>query len=185
MVIALAVFAALSLVDYTQTAALIRGSEGRVYEANPVASAWLEAYGWGGLAAFKVGACALFIGSVALLGRRRPRVGAVLAVVGCLTLLAVTCYSHSLLANPPQEHEEWDEDNPPSMVIVRGPATPEEVRALNASRGSGAPEPAEVPAYPSGRGPVPEPPRTAASLIPGPAGLEPSAPPPTERSPCP
>lgn len=106
LLIGLAAFTGLSLIDFTQTAALINGSEGRVYEANPVAAAWLESYGWHGLAAFKVGACLLFVGSVALLARRRPRVGAGLTLLGCLALLAVTCYSFNLLANPPVDAEE-------------------------------------------------------------------------------
>ena len=51
----LAVFLALSLTDFVQTFALITGSDGAVYEANPIADAWLAKHGWTGLAAFKAG----------------------------------------------------------------------------------------------------------------------------------
>jgi hypothetical protein len=186
--VAFAAFAILSVVDYTQTAALITGSSGRVYEANPVASVWLESYGWKGLAAFKLLACGLFLGSVYLLARHRPRVGAGLAVVGCLALLTVTCYSYHLLANPPAEEDEWDETNAPLMKTVSPPITPEELREareLIAARRSSAPVPAAEPESPSDRTPGLAPPRRAALPSPAREGPGSSARLPTAQFPCP
>src|SRR5918994_2156179 len=102
-------FALLSLTDFVQTYALITRGEGTVYEANPVAGAWLERHGWSGLAAFKLGAVAVFAGAAVLLAIRRPRAGAGVLALGCLALLSVTFYSSRLLANsdqPPKAEEE-------------------------------------------------------------------------------
>ncbi|HET6573349.1 MAG TPA: DUF5658 family protein [Fimbriiglobus sp.] len=96
----LALFALLSVTDFVQTYALIADSDGGVYEANPVANAWLEQHGWGGLAAFKAGAVAVFVGAAALLLVRRPNAGAGVMALGCAALFAVTVYSGQLLANP-------------------------------------------------------------------------------------
>jgi len=43
-------YAVLSVVDFVFTFALIRLSGGAAYEANPVAAAWLDRFGWPGLA---------------------------------------------------------------------------------------------------------------------------------------
>jgi hypothetical protein len=102
-------FALLSLTDFVQTYALITRGEGTVYEANPVAGAWLERHGWSGLAAFKLGAVAVFAGAAVLLAIRRPRAGAGVLALGCLALLTVTLYSSRLIANtdrPPCAEEE-------------------------------------------------------------------------------
>jgi len=97
----LAVFAVLSVTDYVQTYVLVQTTGGRVYESNPVAGAWLARYGWVGLAAFKAGAVAVVVGSVALLAARRPGAGAGVAVTACLALLWVTLYSRQLMAQTP------------------------------------------------------------------------------------
>jgi hypothetical protein len=104
----LALFALLSLTDFVQTYVLITQGKGTVYEANPVANAWLESHGWVGLAAFKFGAVAVFAGAVFLLAVHRPRAGTGVLVLGCLALLWVTVYSSRLLANPnqPQQADE-------------------------------------------------------------------------------
>lgn len=101
----LLLFAGLSAVDYAQTYALIRHGDAKVYEANPVAAAWLDGYGWQGLALFKAGSILLFIGATALLAYRRPRVG--MAVIGgaCLVLLLVTVRSRALLEKLPDAPE--------------------------------------------------------------------------------
>jgi hypothetical protein len=105
----LAAFALLSLTDFVQTYVLITQGEGTVYEANPVANAWLESHGWRGLAAFKFGAVAVFAGAAMLLAVRRPRTGAGVLVLGCLALLSVTVYSSRLIANPVQPQQEDEE----------------------------------------------------------------------------
>lgn len=97
-----AVFALLSLADFVQTYVLITRGEGRVYEANPVANAWLESHGWGGLAAFKLGAVTVFAGAAIVLAVRRPPVGAGVLALGCLALLTVNFYSSRMIANSDQ-----------------------------------------------------------------------------------
>lgn len=103
-------FALLSLTDFVQTYALISRGEGTVYEANPVAGAWLERHGWSGLAAFKLGAVAVFAGAAVLLAIRRPRAGAGVLALGCLALLTVTLYSSRLIANSDQPREVEEEE---------------------------------------------------------------------------
>jgi hypothetical protein len=105
----LVLFALLSLTDFVQTYALITRGDGAVYEANPVANAWLESHGWGGLAAFKLGAVAVFVGAAVLLAMRRPRAGAGVLALGCLALLSVTIYSSRLIANSDQPREMEEE----------------------------------------------------------------------------
>jgi hypothetical protein len=101
----LALFALLSVTDFVQTYALITEGDGGVYEANPVAGAWLERHGWSGLAAFKAGAVAVFTGAATLLLVRRPKAGAGVMALGCAALLAVTIYSSQLIAAAHQPRE--------------------------------------------------------------------------------
>jgi hypothetical protein len=103
--VGLSVFALLSLIDFIQTYALINGGEGSVYEANPVANAWLQQYGWNGLAVFKIGAVVVFVAAAVLVAIRRPRVGAAVMAAGCLALLSVTVYSSRLLAATSEPEE--------------------------------------------------------------------------------
>jgi hypothetical protein len=107
----LAVFAALSATDFVQTYTHIRTGGGRVYEANPVAAAWLEWYGWSGLAAFKAGCVVVLVGTVILLAGRSRRTATAVAGLGCAALLAVTLYSHDLLAAP-ANHDPADDPTP-------------------------------------------------------------------------
>jgi hypothetical protein len=100
LIAGLIVFGLLSLTDYAQTFALIEHGNGEVIESNPVASAWLERYGWPGLAVFKAGSVIVFATAAVLVWRRRPRAGVGMAAVGCAALLAVTNYSHGLLIQP-------------------------------------------------------------------------------------
>jgi len=101
----LALFAILNLTDYVQTYALLTSSGGKVYEANPLADAFLDHLGWGGLAAFKAATVAMVVVSVVLLLRRRPSAGIGVVVAGCIALTAVTLYSHQLVtAAEPSQH---------------------------------------------------------------------------------
>lgn len=100
--IGLGVYALLSAVDLLLTFILLQ-SNGLAYESNPAAAACLELHGWRGLALFKVGGVAVFIGAVALVARRRPKVGAAVVTLGCAVLLAVTIYSHGLIRNTGRE----------------------------------------------------------------------------------
>ena len=100
LIAGLIVFGLLSLTDYAQTFALIEHGNGEVVESNPIASAWLERYGWPGLAVFKAGTVVVFAAAAVLVWRRRPHAGVGIAAVGCAALLAVTNYSHGLLNQP-------------------------------------------------------------------------------------
>lgn len=109
----LAIFAALSATDFTQTYALIHAGDGTVYEANPVAAPWLERYGWHGLAAYKLAAVLVVAGVVVVLAGRNRRAANGVAALGCLAVLSVTLYSRDLIANgpprpaPEEVVEEW------------------------------------------------------------------------------
>lgn len=111
----LLLFAGLSTVDYVQTYALIRHADATMYEANPVAAAWLDGYGWRGLAIFKAGSIALFIGATAILAYRRPRVGIAVIGAACLVLLLVTVRSRVLLQQLP--------DTPTAKSAFSAPAS--------------------------------------------------------------
>ena len=70
-VIGLLVFSILSVADLSLTWVLIEYSGGRVRESNPVAHAWLEAFGWHGLVWFKA-ITMLVVAMVVLVLRRIP-----------------------------------------------------------------------------------------------------------------
>jgi hypothetical protein len=101
--VGLALCAALSVADWSLTWALICGSDGAVYESNPVAAWILAGYGWPGLALFKAVCTATFASAVVLLVYRQPRAGARVVTVGLLTLILVNAYSLGLLT---QLHRE-------------------------------------------------------------------------------
>jgi hypothetical protein len=97
-ILALALFVALSVCDFTFTYLLVEGSGGSVYEANPFASSWLADHGWLGLAAFKALAVLVVVGAVGLIVRKRPVLGAAVACAACLATGIVNLHSHKLLA---------------------------------------------------------------------------------------
>src|SRR5438105_1085430 len=47
-------FMLLSMADLSLTWFLLTGSNGKIYESNPIAAAWLATYGWAGLVLYKV-----------------------------------------------------------------------------------------------------------------------------------
>ena len=65
----MSLFCALSAADFLLTWWLLHRSNGRVYEANPVAAGLLVELGWAGLAAFKVVVVLLAVGSIAAIAR--------------------------------------------------------------------------------------------------------------------
>ncbi len=93
----IAVYTCLSVTDFVQTYALIAGTGGQVYEANPIAAGWLDSYGWHGLAAYKAVMVFWFAFAVALLIKRNPTAGALVVTFGCTTLLLVAIRSHGML----------------------------------------------------------------------------------------
>jgi len=92
----LACYVVLSATDLLFTSALLKG-DCEVYEANPLAAAFLERHGLRGLALYKIGGVVVFLGAVALLTRRRPKVAAGLVTLGCSVILSVVMYSHTLI----------------------------------------------------------------------------------------
>jgi hypothetical protein len=122
----LVVGAGLGAADFVLTHAVIRQGVG--YEANPVAAAWLDLYGWVGLGAFKALAAVAFLGTVVLLARRKP--GAAVALVGanCAALVFVVGESCRLLAAAEPERPAFlalpDPPDPPAAQDT-GPPGPE------------------------------------------------------------
>jgi hypothetical protein len=90
-------FTAMSLADLFLTCFLLRESGGRVYEGNPVADWWLNAWGWVGLACFKVFAVLLVVGLSAAVSVRRPALGGKVLIFGCTVLTGVLLYSCALV----------------------------------------------------------------------------------------
>jgi hypothetical protein len=105
----LALYALLSATDWLMTFALLRLHPGAV-EANPLAAACLEQHGWNGLALYKVGGVLVFVGSVILLARRRPKVAVGVVALGCAALLTVTVYTHGLLCEAHRDAVERSQD---------------------------------------------------------------------------
>jgi Domain of unknown function (DUF5658) len=93
----LLLYAALSLVDLALTNRLLERADGHVYESNPIANAWLSAYGWTGLAAFKLTCVGLVIIVAVVLWIRRPRLGDHLLTFSCTVVALVVLYSCSLV----------------------------------------------------------------------------------------
>jgi hypothetical protein len=105
----LAFYALLSATDWVMTFALLRLHPGAV-EANPLAAACLEQYGWDGLALYKTGGVLVFVGAVVLLTRRRPAIAVGVVALGCAALLAVTIYTHGLLCEAHRDAVERAQD---------------------------------------------------------------------------
>lgn len=96
-------FSLLSLADLGLTLHLLRQSGGRVYESNPVAGAWLDAFGWAGLVGFKVMMVLLVAGLCAVISRYRPAAGGRVLNLGCLATGTVVAYSF-FLSNLVNQH---------------------------------------------------------------------------------
>jgi Domain of unknown function (DUF5658) len=92
----LVLFAFLSVLDFGFTYRLLHASGGSIYEANPLANAWLQRFGWPGLALYKLLAVAAVAAAVLIIALRRPRLGSRLLNFACLTVSVVVVYSLSL-----------------------------------------------------------------------------------------
>lgn len=115
--VGLGFYTALSAADFLLTHTLIEGSGGQAFEANPIAAVWLEEHGWAGLAAFKAAGVLVFLGTIALLVPRRPRVAAGLVALGCSVLIGVTTYSGRLMGKT----DDPFEGHPGDVVTIYGP----------------------------------------------------------------
>ena len=87
-------FVMLGAADLYLTWKLVKSSDGLVLEGNPLASWWLVTHGWGGMAAFKLGAVAAVVTetggllSHAAVIAREYGIPAVLAVPGATRAIA-------------------------------------------------------------------------------------------------
>lgn len=90
-------YGALSLADLCLTWFLIHTGQGTFYESNPIAGAWLSAYGWAGLAFFKLLCVALVVVVSLLLALRIPKAGRRILTFACVVTAAVNIYSLVLI----------------------------------------------------------------------------------------
>jgi Domain of unknown function (DUF5658) len=135
--LALLCYLTLGLADLGLTLYLVKGSNGRVYEGNPVASAWLTSYGSLGLAAYKALAMTLFAGCVMLVSLRHPQTGKRLLRVACVITGGVVVYSAFLatsIARQPRPAPHLEE----RVVVIPGSAEEETMPASLQYQGSDA-----------------------------------------------
>ncbi len=99
-------FLAFSTLDFLLTWCLLGTPGGGVYEANPIAARLLTAFGWLGLAAYKVACLSVVLGAVATLRLWRPAIARRVLVLGCVVLGGVVGYSAVLLHETSPNREE-------------------------------------------------------------------------------
>jgi hypothetical protein len=93
----LSLFVALSLADLALTRFLLERQGGGSYEWNPVASWWLDQFGWVGLIGFKLGVVLLVAALTLIVSRHRPRTAGRVLGFGCAALLTVIVHSGLLV----------------------------------------------------------------------------------------
>ena len=76
-------FLFLNAADLFLTWKLLRGSDGRFLESNPVAAWSLARYGWLGMTALKLGSVTAVVGLAWVLARNRPQVARLILGFGC------------------------------------------------------------------------------------------------------
>ncbi len=101
----LVLFVFLSGVDWLMTFTLLQ-SDPSAFEANPLAAACLERYGWSGLAVYKTAGVVVFAVAVGLIAQRRPPVAVGVIAVGCAMLIVVTSYTHGLICQNYREESQ-------------------------------------------------------------------------------
>jgi hypothetical protein len=89
----LALYGTLSFADFYLTYRLLQQGGGHVYEGNPIANAWLAAYGWSGLLVFKLMAVVLVATAAMFISVTRPQTAGRLLAFACLTVSVVVVYS--------------------------------------------------------------------------------------------
>jgi hypothetical protein len=89
----LVLFALLSVADLFMTWQLVQATDGKVYESNPVANAWLTSFGWAGLTVFKALAMLLVALTAAYVSIYRPRAGGGILTFACTATAFVVLYS--------------------------------------------------------------------------------------------
>lgn len=94
--IRLSLYVCLSLLDLLLTGIVLRYSDGKIYESNPIAAAWLQ-YGWQGLVIFKVLGLLLVSLVSVFVSMRSPSTGRRLLTFACIAVGLVVVYSWYLL----------------------------------------------------------------------------------------
>jgi hypothetical protein len=89
----LALYTLLSVADLGLTYALIQQGNGEIYESNPIAEAWLNSYGWTGLALYKLVIIVIVAAVAAFVSLSRPRTGGHILTFACLAVALVVAYS--------------------------------------------------------------------------------------------
>jgi hypothetical protein len=89
----LSLYSMLSLADFFLTYHLVQQGGGEVYESNPIANAWLSAFGWAGLVIYKALAVLVVVGVVVIISRSRPRTSGNILLFGCCIVGGVVLYS--------------------------------------------------------------------------------------------
>jgi len=108
----LSLYLTLSLADLFLTYRLLQEGGGRVYEGNPIANAWLVAYGWRGLVMFKLLAMLLVGCMAAYVSLYHPQKGGHILQFACCALGLVVIYSCSLMRvsdSSPEKIEELEQ----------------------------------------------------------------------------
>ncbi|HEV8060668.1 MAG TPA: DUF5658 family protein [Gemmataceae bacterium] len=93
----LTLFSILSACDVLFTWLLMQWPNGKFQEANPIADAWLNRYGWSGLLAYKALAAGTVLGASLYIGHSQPRKADRLLTTGCLLVGGVLLYSYYLI----------------------------------------------------------------------------------------
>jgi hypothetical protein len=127
----------LSFADLFLTYALLQKTDGAVYEGNPIANAWLTAYGWAGLATFKLVTMLLVAAVAAYVSFYRPQIGGRLLGFACCAVAFVVAYScwlanaYGMHGGPSDVHancREWSTvvlestippKDPPKPVVIQ------------------------------------------------------------------
>jgi hypothetical protein len=124
----LLLFPALSLADLVLTRVLLQRADGRAWESNPVASWWLEHFGWAGLSGYKLGNVVLVAALAWVVSRRRPRAAGGLLAFGCSSLLAVVAYSTFLVCGGEAEANSTAAADLKQTRVLQGELDQEVVR---------------------------------------------------------
>jgi tryptophan-rich sensory protein len=93
----LSLYVCLSLLDLVLTGIVLRYSDGKIYESNPIAGEWLTQYGWKGLVIFKIVGLLLVSWVSIFVSTRSPKTGRRLLTFACIAVGLVVVYSWYLL----------------------------------------------------------------------------------------
>jgi hypothetical protein len=126
-------YVTLSFADLFLTYSLLQKTDGAVYEGNPIANAWLAAYGWAGLAAFKLVTMLLVAAVAAYISFYRPQMAGRLLGFACCAVAFVVAYScwlanaygmHGGPSDGPTGDRDWNNVVLESSIPPKDPPKP-------------------------------------------------------------